>query len=121
MLRRQPLKFEDKSMVATTAARSFVPADLNVADVSQLEPLYRVLLNRPLTNGTEAQKWLADFSELTAVVDEFANRLYINKSCHTDDAEIVQRFMFYVENVEPKIKPLFFRLQKKLIESPALS
>ncbi len=98
-------------MTATAPKRSFVPQTLNLADFSNLEPLYKALLHRSINSPPELERWLADFSELTAAVDEFSSRLYIEKSCHTDDAQIEKRFMHFVEHVEPKIKPLFFEMQ----------
>src|SRR5579864_9538941 len=106
-------------MVATAPKRSFVPATIDVADFSQLAPLYQELLDRPLKSAGEVERWLKDFSELTSVVDEFGSRRYIDKSCHTDDAAIEKAFLHFVEEVEPKIKPLYFRLQKKFLETGA--
>ncbi len=109
-------------MSATAAAqRHFVPTKIDFADFAQIEPLYTELLNRSITKTTDLEKWLLDFSELTAAVDEFGSRRYIDKSCHTDDAEIEQRYMHFVEEIEPKIKPLFFQLQKKFLSSPVRS
>jgi oligoendopeptidase F len=106
-------------MVATIAAtRSFVPKDLDVADVAALEPLYRQLLDRPVNTPAELERWLADFSELTAVVDEYGSRRYVEKSCHTEDEAIEKAYLHYVESIEPKIKPLYFELQKKYLGSP---
>jgi oligoendopeptidase F len=99
--------------------RSFVPQQLDVSDFTQLEPLYRALLDRPVDMPERLERWLADVSELSAVVDEYGSRRFIDKSCHTDDPEIERAFLHFVENVDPKIKPLFFRLQKKFIDSPA--
>src|SRR5947209_3820169 len=111
-------------MVATAtsvAGRSFVPKDVNPGDFSQLEPLYRALLDRPASTVADLERWLLDSSELAAVEEEYGARRYIDKSCHTDDPEIEKRFLDFVENVEPKIKPLSFRLQKKLLDSPAIA
>src|SRR6266545_56709 len=94
-----------KEMVATVPARSFVPRDLKVTDFSSLEPLYRELLDRPIGSRQELSRWLKDFSELSAVVDEEGSRRYIAKSCHTDDQEIKKAYMQFVEEIEPKIKP----------------
>lgn len=106
-------------MVTTTAAkRSFVPQDLDVANFAKLEPLYRQLLDRPIRSTAELEQWLADFSELSAVVDEYGSRKYIDKSCHTEDEAIEKAYLHYVENVEPKVKPLYFELQKKYLQSP---
>jgi len=104
-------------MVATAATRTFVPTNLDPSDFAQLDPLYQKLLSRPIATPVEAEKWLADFSELTAVVDEYGSRRYIDKSCHTDDTDIEKRYMQFVEDVEPKIKPVYFQLQRKFLES----
>ena len=110
-------------MTSTLSApvRHFVPDNIDLADFSQLEPVYQKLLQRPLNSTGELEKWLLDFSELSSVVDEFGSRRYIDKSCHTDDAAIEQRFMQFVEQVEPRIKPLYFALQKKFLSAPAVS
>jgi oligoendopeptidase F len=106
-------------MVAANApVRKFVPQQLDPSDFSKLEPLYRSLLDRQIHSAAELDKWLADLSELSAVVDEFGSRKYIDKSCHTDDKQIEAAYMNFVENVEPKIKPIFFELQKKFLSSP---
>ncbi len=112
-------------MPATAApplpVRKFVPVKIDLSDFEQIEPLYRALLERPLNSAEQIEKWLLDFSELSAAVDEYGSRRYIDKSCHTDDPELEKRFMDFVENVEPKIKPLYFELQKKLLDSPQAS
>ena len=105
-------------MVATAAKRSFVPANFNAADWAQVEPLYRALLARPVSSTAELEKWLGDFSELWSVMDEHGARLYIDKSCHTDDPEIKKRFLNFIEEIDPRTKPLHFELQKKFLASP---
>jgi len=65
------------------------------------------------------QRWLHDFAELTAAVDEFGARRYIDMTCHTDDPAVERAYLHFVENVDPRVKPLYFRLQKKFLESPA--
>jgi oligoendopeptidase F len=98
--------------------RTFVPVEFDPADWSRGEPLYRALVERPLNSVADLEKWLADFSELTSVMDEYGSRRYIDKSCHTDDKEIERRYLQYVEEIEPKVKPLHFELQKKFLASP---
>lgn len=100
------------------STRRFVPASLNVADFAALEPWYQSLLDRNIDSATALEAWLLDVSELWSVVDEYAMRRYIDKSCHTDDAEIEQAYMHYVSEIEPRLKPLFFALQEKYCQSP---
>ncbi len=97
-------------------ARRFVPGDLDVADWARLEPLYHDLLDRPLDSPAELERWLADLSELSAVVREYGARRSIDQSCHTDDPEIENRYLEFITGIEPKIKPWFFKLQRKYIE-----
>lgn len=98
--------------------RKFVPTDLDPSNLGKVVPLYESLLERRLASAAELERWLEDVSELASVIDEYGARRYIDKSCHTDDKAIEARFMQFVEEVEPKTKPLFFRLQKKFLESP---
>ncbi|MCC7349287.1 MAG: M3 family oligoendopeptidase [Phycisphaerales bacterium] len=104
----------------TTYPRRFVPQNLDVADFSQLEPLYNQLIDRPIHSANELEQWLGDVSELSSVVDEYGSRRYIDKSCHTEDPQIERAYMHFVEQIDPKIKPLFFQLQRKLLDSPFL-
>src|SRR3954471_17049979 len=95
-------------VAANTPVRKFVPQQLDVSDFSKLEPLYRALLDRQIGSAAELERWMADLSELTAVVKKLASQKYTDKSCHTDDKKIEAAYMNFVENVEPKIKPIFF-------------
>lgn len=106
-------------MPQAAADRRFVPIDLDPSDWNQLQPLYQALLDRPLETVHDVNHWLADVSELTAAVSEYAARTRINQACHTDDAEVEKVFMHWVEQIAPKIQPLFFELQKKLLATPA--
>jgi oligoendopeptidase F len=106
-------------MAATnTPSRQFVPQDLDASDWFQIEPLFVALRERSIDSTPHLERWLLDFSELMSVLDEDGVRRYIDKSCHTDDPEIEKRFLHYVEQIEPKIKPLAFALQKRFLESP---
>ena len=108
-------------MTAVAPHRTFVPANLDPADWNQVRPLYEKLLNRPLKSPDDLEAWLADFSELAAVMDEYEARRYIDKSCHTDDPAIEKAYLHYVENIDPNIKPLMFKLKRKFLDSPARS
>ncbi|MDB5294860.1 MAG: putative family peptidase, partial [Phycisphaerales bacterium] len=97
----------------------FVPPDLDLADAARIEPLYRALLDRPLQAPAAVEAWLADASELTAAVDEYGSRRYIDKSCHTDDPAVERAYLHFVEHVEPALKPLAFELQKRFLSLAA--
>src|SRR5437867_2258575 len=98
--------------------RRFVPQTLDIGDWAQVEPIAKSLLAREITSPDELEKWLLDVSELSAAVDEFGRRRYIDKSCHTDDEAVARKFFHFVENIDPKFKVLTFALQKKYLDSP---
>ena len=102
----------------TKPHRGFVPNNLDPADWTQIEPLCKLLVARPIDSLADLEKWLLDYSELSSVLDEYRARRYIDMSCHTDDPEIEKRFLHYVENIEPKLKPFDFALKKRFVESP---
>ena len=105
-------------MALKVPQRSFVPAVFDPSDWAQAEPFYRELMERGINSAGELEKWLLDFSELTSVVDEYGARRYIAKSCHTEDKEIERRFLQFVEEIEAKMKPFCFELQKKFLGCP---
>lgn len=98
--------------------RQFVPQDLDPSQWFELEPWYRALHERSFGSVADTEQWLRDFSELSAVVSEYGSRRSIDKACHTDDAEIAKAFLHYVENIAPRVKPWYFKLQQKLVNSP---
>ena len=108
---------------ATTAphARRFVPQQFDPAQWPHAEPLYRQLQDRPINYAADLEKWLTDFSELASVMHEYGTRRYIDKSCHTADETIKARYLQFVEQIEPNIKPLNFELQKRFLSSPHLA
>jgi oligoendopeptidase F len=98
--------------------RQFVPIMLDVSSADEVVAQYQTLLERPIGSARELAQWLEDCSELSSILDEYGSRRYIDKSCHTDDAQIEARYMQFIEEIEPKIKPLFFAIQKRYLADP---
>jgi oligoendopeptidase F len=94
---------------------SFVPADLDPADLAQTEPLYEKLAGAAISSVAELEQWLLDASDLEAAIDELHSRRYIAHTCHTDDAEIERSYLQFVEQIEPRLKPWGFEIKKKLV------
>src|SRR5438034_9856395 len=97
-------------------SRQFVPRSFDPADWPQIQPLGKALLDRPINSVIDLEKWLLDFSEFSSVLDEYRTRRYIDMSCHTDDPAIEKRYMHYVQNIEPRLKPIDFALKKQFLE-----
>jgi oligoendopeptidase F len=95
-------------------ARTFVPQTIDLGDWPQIAPLFDQLETRAAQCKSAAglERWLLDWSELTAALDEESSRRYIAMTCHTDNAEAEKAYLHFVENVEPQLKPRQFALEK---------
>lgn len=99
----------------------FVPADLDATQWSQLQPLYKTLVDRPLKCEGCLETLLLDRSELDAASNEAHATLYINMTCHTDDEAAKAAYLGFVENVVPELKKASFELDRKIAGSPHVS
>jgi oligoendopeptidase F len=78
-------------------------------------PYYQELQQRQVTAATTRQ-WLADWSTLARIVHETTAMLYIEKSLDTADEEKEQRFLDFINNVQPKLVVANQELREKLLE-----
>ncbi len=97
------------------ANSTFVPKAIDARDWSQVEPLIRDLLDRPVESPIDLEQWLVDRSELEAACSEAQANLYIAMTCHTDDESVQAAYTRFVEEIPPKLKPLIFELDKRLV------
>jgi len=95
--------------------RGFLAADADFGRWENAEPYYRELLERPVSSIAELEKWLIDVSELEAALDEEGTRRYTAMTCQTDDAERQQRYLYFIENVQPKAQPWQDKLRRKFV------
>ena len=100
--------------------RTFVPPNIDPGDWPQIAPLFSLLETRAVQCHTaaELEHWLLDWSELTAALDEESSRRYIAMTCHTDNADAEKAHLHFVENVEPRLKPRQFALEKIYVAHP---
>src|SRR5438046_2050293 len=99
-------------------ARQYLPVDFKITDWENLQPYFEELKNRALDSKEHLVQWLEDISELEAVVSEDACWRQINMTCDTTNKEYEAAFTFFCMEIEPKMKPYSFELNKKLLESP---
>ena len=100
--------------------RNFLPPTLSINTWQDLQGYYTDLLERKLNNEKDLEKFIQDHSELSAVVSEEMAWRYIKMTCDTKNKEILERYQYFVSEIEPQISPLENKLQKKLIECPYL-
>lgn len=98
--------------------RRFVPAAADMGDWSQLEPLFNILDQRPLDTVEHMEQWLLDLSEFGACWAEEYNKRYVAMTCQTDDPVREQAFLHFVEEIQPRSKPRWHRLNERYVLSP---
>jgi oligoendopeptidase F len=106
--------------LAAHKPRKFVPQNLDLGDWPQIAPLFEQLEVRAASakSAAELERWLIDWSELNAALDEEASRRYIAMTCHTDNADAEKAYLHFVENVEPHLKPRQFALEQTYVVHP---
>ncbi len=94
--------------------RRFVPEQINLGDWTQIKPLFDKLEARAAECKTtgELEKWLLDWGELNAALDEESSKRYIAMTCHTDNSEAEKSYLHFVEKIDPELKPRQFELEK---------
>src|SRR2546421_10140658 len=91
--------------------RRFVPDQIDLGDWKAVAPLFEKLELRAVECSTahDLEKWLLNWSELSAALEEESARRYIAMTCHTDNPEAKAAYLHFIENVEPQIKPRQFK------------
>src|SRR4051812_19168073 len=100
--------------------RTFVPETIDLGDWNQLSPLYDRLEARApeCKSVADLERWLLDWSELNAAIDQDASKRYIAMTCHTDNAEAEKAYLHFVEQIQPQLKPREFKLAQIFIAHP---
>src|SRR6266404_4444203 len=100
--------------------RRFVPEKVDWGDWSQIAPLFSELEGRAArgVGAADLERWLLDWSELCAALDEESTRRYIAMTCHTDNAEAEKAYLHLVEQIEPQLKPRQFKLEQIYLRHP---
>jgi oligoendopeptidase F len=99
--------------------RRFVPTAADMGDWAQIEPLFDALDTRPIEAVAQLEQWLLDSSELAACLSEEFNKRYVAMTCQTDDPARERAYLGFVEEIQPRCKPRWHRLNERYVASPA--
>ena len=97
-------------------APTTIPHGLAIRSYEDVSPHLDELARRPVSSRADLERWLADRSELIAACAEARANLYITMTCDTDDAAASAAYASYIAEVEPKLKPRWFELEKRFVE-----
>ncbi|MDQ2718862.1 MAG: M3 family oligoendopeptidase [Bacteroidota bacterium] len=101
--------------------RNYLPQNLIASDWGTIEPFFTELLKRNLHSKDEFEKWLKDMSELEAMLNEEFCWRQIKMTCDTNNKSLEESFNYYCMEIQPKVQPYAFELNKKLARSPFLN
>ncbi len=98
--------------------RHFVPEQIDLGDWAQIAPLFETLQARGTGCKTlaELEKWVLDWGELSAALDEESSKRYIAMTCHTDSPPAEKAYLHFVEKIDPELKPRQFELEKIYVQ-----
>jgi oligoendopeptidase F len=101
--------------------RHFVRVEDSLDDFSRIEPYFRQLQDRALSDVASLEKWLRDASELAACLGEVRTDRYVRMTCQTDDAAASEAYMKYVEEIDPPCRRAWHKLNEKFLASPVVA
>jgi oligoendopeptidase F len=95
--------------------RRYVAAEADFGEWETAEPYYHELCDRQIAGVEQLEKWLIDLSELEACLDEEGTSRYTAMTCQTDDPERQQRYLHFIEQVQPQAEPWRDKLRRKFV------
>ncbi len=95
-------------------ARAYAPPSLDATTFAALEPHYRELLARAVTNADDLEQLILDRSDLDSLVAEKSANLYITTTRNTEDKVAEAAYLDFVRAVEPKLKPISSELDRTI-------
>jgi oligoendopeptidase F len=105
-------------MTLPAFAPRYVPAGLDASSWEAVAPLLDELERRALPDAAILERWLEDWSETQCAVGEAGERLYVAMTCRTDDAAVEKRYLAYMTDFLPKVKPRWQALKTKYLAHP---
>jgi len=109
---------ETTSQILPQTKRHFLPGDYKTVSWQALEPYFINLRDRQINSVQELENWISDISEIDAVINEEIGWAYIRMNIDTTDKKLTDGYLFFVNEIQPKVAPYENELNKKLIASP---
>lgn len=100
--------------------RGFIPEDFKVTEWNEIEQFFNDLLSREINSKEDLEKWFLDRSELEAILSEDMAWRYIRMTCDTENEELREKYIFFVQEIQPKIAPLSNKLNETALQNSYL-
>src|SRR4051794_15831514 len=100
--------------------RHFLSDKFVVDKWENIKPLFEELKIREVNSTEELKKWFLDRSELESVISEDMGWRYIKMTGDTSNKEYLERFNYFVSEIQPHIEPYSNDLNDKALNNPFL-
>ena len=99
---------------------SFVPNDFDASSWENIEPYVNDLINRELSCSSCLEKLISDTSNLAEHISETGALLYIGMTCDTENENKKNEFLYFVENIRPKLSEFSDNLNRRIASHPSV-
>ena len=99
---------------------SFVPSDFDASSWENIEPYVNDLINRELSCSSCLETLISDTSNLAEHISETGALLYIGMTCDTENENKKNEFLYFVENIRPKLSEFSDNLNRRIASHPSV-
>lgn len=104
----------------TAYPRRYLEMEFKPTDLDSIQEVYGALLEREIADLESLESWCRDWSEVDSTIAEEGARRFVQHTCYTDDAEVTEKYMEWIEKIQPILKKISFDMDRKFIASPAV-
>lgn len=105
----------------TRNPRKYISENLEVKTWQDVLPYYATLTDKNIESKEDLLQWIADRSELDAVIDEEYRWRYIKQTCDTENETYKNSYESFIQDIMPNWMLISNQLNKKLAASSFLN
>ncbi|MCD4653477.1 M3 family oligoendopeptidase [bacterium] len=98
--------------------RKYTPHDINLCDWNQVKVIFDELLNRPISDVSELEKYYGDVCDFNSALAEEYCRIQLASSVNTVDIDARERFKHFNMNIMAPASELTTELDIRYLDSP---
>ena len=98
----------------------FIPDNFDASKWENIEPYVNDLINRELSCSSCLESLISDSSNLGEHISETGALLYIGMTCDTENENKKNDFLYFVENIRPKLSKFSDALNRRIAEHPSI-
>lgn len=104
-----------KLFIWYNTSMDFTFKDFSFETYEDLKPYYDELLSREVKSVEDTKQWIKDCDALEAQISENVAWRYVNKTCDTTNKEYEKGYMYFVQEISPKLQEVSDAINKKIV------